>query len=396
MGRAVAHKTQSISERGQIALGKLQDSGDLGEIERMIQLVRDKDAGFRGAAPFEEAINQAYRCGTAPEHAVIVAVDGSQVYPDFHAAALYYMTNIGIFVYYHGGDELPLGESDPYLYYADADLRERNGHGALIKNTVVNARRDVQEIQVLARVCWDHQDFNVPLIGVMDGPLLWWLSGDVPNAGRLTGEYYTALESFHDLHNQYANNASLIGYVERGDSRFVIRLLHLLTLADEDITRNELDTSGPFEGLTDDWLFARFLKPGERSAVMIQQSPQNRDYKKNIGDPFEIAFFYLNAGLPGHSHIVRIEAPMWVAQNPAAIDQVHSLMLDQCSIAARYPYLLTRAHELAVITGLEKRQLDDMINTELFKNQQVAEKSPKLVTKEQTRAGRKQYKQPTP
>jgi hypothetical protein len=188
MGRAVAHKTQSISERGQIALGKLHESGDLGEIERMIQLVRDKDAGFRGAAPYEEAINQVYRCGAAPEHAVMVAVDGSQVYPDFHAAALYYMTNIGIFVYYHGGDELPLGESDPYLYYTDADLRERNGHGALIKNTVVNARRDVQEIQVLARVCWDHQDFDVPLIGVMDGPLLWWLSGDVPNAGRLTGE----------------------------------------------------------------------------------------------------------------------------------------------------------------------------------------------------------------
>ena len=30
------------------------------------------------------------------------------------------------------------------------------------------------------------------------------------------GEYYTALESFHGLNAQYANNASLIGYVERG------------------------------------------------------------------------------------------------------------------------------------------------------------------------------------
>ena len=129
---------------------------------------------------------------------------------------------------------------------------------------------------------------------------------------------------------------------------------------------------------------------------MIQQSPQNRDYKKNIGDPYEIAFFYLNAGSLASSHIVRIEIPMWVAQNPAAVDQVHSLLLHQCSIAARYPYVLTRAHELAVITGLEKRQLDDMINTELFKNLQSPEKSPKLVTKEQTRAGRKQYRQPTP
>ena len=135
MGRAVAHKTQSISERGQIALEELRNSDDMAEIERTIQVVRDKDAGFRGAAPHEEAINQAYRCGDAPEHAVLVAVDGSQVYPDFHASALYYMTNIGIFAYYHGGDELPLGESDPYLYYADSDLRERNGHGGLIKNT---------------------------------------------------------------------------------------------------------------------------------------------------------------------------------------------------------------------------------------------------------------------
>jgi hypothetical protein len=400
MGRAIAHKTESLSERGERALQLLKGADDLTELHRKIMLVRDKDAGYRGAAPHTERIDCPYASSQTPDKAIIAAADGSQIYPDYHAAALYYLTNIGVFTYYHGTSELPSEVSEPNLYYADADLRERNGRGSIIKNAVVNARRDVQEIRALGEVCWSLRGEGVPILGLRDGPLLWWLGNDIEHGKTLERDYFNALQVFYeDIHlrclENHACNASLAGYVDRGDSRFVVRLLHLLTLDDDEITRSTLETAGPFEGLTDDYLFGRFLTPGQRSAVMIQQSPQNRDYKKDLGQPYEITFFYLNVGTWGKANIVRVEIPMWVAESEGAVDEVQSLILSQCAKTGRYPYALMRADELAVIGSLEKRQLEEMIAIELLRNQQEVEVSAKQEGKSQARGKRQRYGQPS-
>ena len=67
------------------------------------------------------------------------------------------------------------------------------------------------------------------------------------------------------------------------------------------------------EGLTDAMLFAQVLQPGERSAIMIQNSPQNFAYKgrSSEGD-FEIACFYLNVSNNTLPVIVRIDTPIEV------------------------------------------------------------------------------------
>jgi hypothetical protein len=400
MGRAIAHKTETLSERGERALGLLMGADDLTELHRKIIVVRDKDAGYRGAAPHREPINHPYGGSPAPDKAIIAAADGSQIYPDYHASALYYLTNIGVFTYYHGTDALPSEVSEPYLYYTDAELRERNGHGSIIKNVVVNARRDVQEIRALTEICWSVRDAGMPILGLRDGPLLWWLGNDIEHGKSLERDYFNALQVFYEETHLYALgnhgcNASLAGYVDRGDSRFVVRLLHLLTLEDDEITRSTLETAGPFEGLTDDYLFGRLLSPGQRSAVMIQQSPQNRDYRKDLGQPYEITFFYLNVGIWGKANIVRVEVPMWVAEAKGAVDEVQSLILSQCAKTGRYPYALMRADELAVIGSLEKRQLDEMIAIELLRNQQDVEVSAKQEGKAQARGKRQRYGQPS-
>lgn len=395
MARSVAYRTESISERGQQALEAFKQANDLDFIHQRINLVRERDAGYRGAAPLTEAVNGRFVRQDVPEYAVFVAVDGSQIYPDTHASALYYLTNIGFFVYYHGGAELPLEGSEPYLFYNDSDLREKSGHGSLIKNTVVNARRSVQEVQAATHISLDHWQYPAPLITMLDGPLLWFLDSSMPYAKQLEEEYEKALVNYYDLHvakrEQFGSNASLVGYVERGDSRFVVRLLHLLSLPEEMITRAELDTAGPFEGLSDTWLFEQILDPGERSAVMIQQSPRNKDYKNDYGEPYEVAFFYLNVGNFFKSHIVRIEVPMWVAQETAAVNEVQTLIMEQCALAGRYPYVLTRADELAVVTNSERHQLQNMINIELLSNEQGVDKSPKALGKDLARAPRVSY-----
>ncbi|MFP4322518.1 MAG: DNA double-strand break repair nuclease NurA, partial [Anaerolineales bacterium] len=352
MGRAIAHRTEDISERGQRARQVLDAADNLDLLHHKIEVVREHDAGYRGAAPHTEAINQPYPVATAPSQAVIVAVDGSQVYPDLHAAALYYLINLGYFIYYHGNGDRPVEGCEPQLYYNDTDLRERNGYGAVIQNSVVNDRRTVQEMQILTQVSLHEREYQVPLLSLMDGRLLWVAQPTVPEAAKLNDYYREAFTNFYDIHQdkraQDGHNANLAGYVDSEDSRFLIRLLELLLLDDDEITKQKLDEPGPFEGLTDAWLLRRVLAPGERSAIMIQQSPRNKEYRRQIGDAFEIAFFYLNVGTLSNPHIARIEVPMWVVEAPGAVDEVHGLVLSQCQLTGRYPYALTRAYELAV------------------------------------------------
>lgn len=399
IGRQAAYRTQEMSERGQRAIEQFQTSTDLAAIHERIDLVRERDAGYRGAAPYEEDIHQAYSpYYPPPEEATLVAVDGSQIYPDLHASSLYYLTNIGVFRFFHGGEgRLPLEESLPELYFAESDLREHNGHGAVIKNAVINFRRDVKEMETLILHCWDYLETDKPLLGVRDGRLLWWLGEDIPQAKELTNRYYDALENFYDLHRRrralYGQNANLVGYVERSDSSFVIRLLHLLSLEPEQVTRANLETAGDYEGLTDDWLFSRILQPKQRSALMIQQSPQNKAFKFELGEAFEITFFYINVGTWGQPHIIRVEVPMWVAEAEGAVDEVHQLLLDQIAITGKYPYVLTRADELAVVSSYEKRQLEDLITIELLRNAQNPEKSSKQQSKDQVRGKRGRYKE---
>ena len=392
MGRALAARNMTLSERLDAAWERLLAQGDLGAIHDRIQLARERDVGFRGAAPLGEPINAPYPLPPLPSRATIIAADGSQVYPSIHAAALYYLTNIGVFVYHHGTDDLPEQITEPALFYSESDVRDENGQA--IANAAVNARRSVAELQMLARETWNRRSADSPLLAISDGPLLFWVGKDVPDGKRLEQDYLGALVHLHDTHasaaSTYGQSASLIGYVDRPTSAFVISLLHLLGLEDDNVREAALKNNGELEGLIDQRLMFRLLQPGERSAVMVQQSPQNKRYHDK-GESYEIAFFYLNVGHQEGYHLARVEMPMWVARSQPLLDCVHALTFDQCQLMWRYPYALTRADELAVIRAAERAQLDDMIEIELRRNEQPVERSEKLESKT-VRHGRTRYR----
>jgi len=126
--------------------------------------------------------------------------------------------------------------------------------------------------------------------------------------------------------------------------------------------------------------------------LMVQQSPQNKEYRE-INPDHEIAFFYLNVASPlQEPYLARIEVPMIVASNKPLVDAVHALVYAQCQITDRYPYALTRADEIAVVHPHEKRALDELISIEMLKNQQHIETSQKLSTKGMARSGREAFK----
>ena len=72
---------------------------------------------------------------------------------------------------------------------------------------------------------------------------------------------------------------------------------------------------------------------------------------------------------PGRETIARVDIPVWVARDKRAVNELHALLLTQCAMQGRnpYPYALTRADELAYVSGKDKAKLDEMISIELRK-----------------------------
>lgn len=394
MSRFLAHKAEANSNRLLLALERFLAADDLDVVHERIRKVRESSvSGYRGAAPapqpFDEVVCERFPLPELPPEAVILAVDGSQIYPDPHASAPYYLINMGMFAYYHGETRIPDQATQPFLYYNDNNLLDRDGR--LINNQTVNARRSVMEMEHLAEAAWNLRDDRRLALAIHDGGLLKFFGAtDVAGAQALEGDYMTALGKLRDA------RAALIGYLERSRSQYIISLLHLLSLPDELVTDANLKTNGELEGLTDDLLFKRVLKPGERSAIMTQNSPQNYAYKTKQGADFEIAFFYLNVASAGDDFpvIIRVDLPMWVAKDKPAVAAIHALIAAQCAIQGRkhYPYALTRADELAHVSGGEKAQLEEMIRVNMRRHQLTAEESNKLQTKGLARADRRQHK----
>lgn len=400
MGSYLSHRSRSTAEQVLLAERWLSEACDLEPIYARIDRVRQSNiSGYRGAAPLA-APNGEIICGVGaaqPEPAplILIAADGSQVYPDTHGAAFYYLTNIGLFRYEVGTNAAPQQATLPDLVYAESLLEDKDGRS--ITNQTVNARRTLLEVQSLAREGWDlsQQAFAAsswtPAVLLHDGNLLKVFgANEVADAARIERDYLHALTQLRD------SNALLAGYVARPRGSSLISLLHLLHLPDDGINEATLKTNGELEGVTDEQLFRRWLRPGERSALLTLNSPQNREYKVQGGDDLEIAFFYVNVAMETdpHAEIARVDVPLWVARRPEWVDMLHGALLAQCAIQGRkrYPYALTRADELAYVNGQDRTQLDTLIRTAMFRHQLEPEQSSKLQTKGLARGQRRQHK----
>jgi hypothetical protein len=53
--------------------------------------------------------------------------------------------------------------------------------------------------------------------------------------------------------------------------------------------------------------------------------------------------------------------PVWVAQDPKRRDLLQAVIWQQCQVVGGYPYVLARAHELALISSDERRDLEQMV-----------------------------------
>jgi hypothetical protein len=358
---------QYAGSRLEIALDRFHKAPDLGFIHQRIELARSPEvSGYRGAAPLDpstdEPLNHVVECPPLPARATLIAADGSQIYPSEQSAIHYFLVNVGLFIYHHGLDRAPETVTMPRLFYHRDHVHDKAGR--IINNRTVDAMRTVREMEQLAdRAQLLAPEINGagPLVGLYDNHLLMSIPPDVRDHKKLERRYFDALRSLREC------GALLGGYVDNPTrSRMVLRLLHLLHLSEEEVRSSDLGYTRELESLNDAQLFAAVLEPGQRSALMAQNSPRNLAYRKR-GRDFEIAFFYVKVSSGYQETVARVDLPMWVAADKARVDALHALIVQQATMQGRnpYPYALTRADELAVVSTRDKARLDELIAVEL-------------------------------
>ncbi len=389
LGRAMADRRSDLTERVREARALLTEQPQVtAALTQKIEAARKIDVWRRGAIPRGARLDERRRVVDSLTTCTLISTDGSQIYPDRHSFAPYYLLNTGAIVLRIGSGQAPTVTSTPEIFFEQADLYDADGQ--IRTADYISAQRNRRELQALADLAEAERialggDLSVPIVCLTDGPLLPWVRPDPANSDTLAEEIVFFADQMARLRRA---GAIPIGYVDRPGSAYVLRILELLQLSLEEITRDKL-RSGRYLQLADRQLFAD-LAPNERTGLFEPNSEANDRYAA-LANGDRIAFAYLNVMRPGRgsgSAIARIEAPGWIASDPVKLDIAQAALYANCE-PTNYPYVLARAHELAVVGQAEKSDLEQMLFQALLRNGMMPEVSFKAANKLLTGGGRR-------
>lgn len=383
--RAVARENRLRELRRQARSLLKELAEETAHLQRKVERAAHQDPALRCASPRQEPLTACFAAPDTPDKARILAIDGSQIHPDPHAPAQYYLVNVG-------GLWSDIHRDQPPQTFIDTTLRFEEEiytpHG-LVSRGHVALERDVAEREAIATkaaALIDEVGTEVPLITLTDGPLELWESHD--RGGGRSQAFREGLKRYQEaLHELCRLGAITAGYVDKPRADYIVRLLEIATLPENEL--GNVDQHRPFRGVSDVDVYANLLQPGERSAVFGIQAYSSSDYTAEIA----LHFFYLNVGRPGHPWLARVEIPAWVAEEEKDLGCLHAVLLHQCRMmgGVGYPYMLHRAHEIAVVQREEQELLTEMILRERRRRGvTVGQRSHKQYYKDQT--SRKRYR----
>jgi len=334
---------------------------------------------FHAAIPTQEPLDAEHPLPTVPERFTFIAADGTEIQPDSHELAYYYLINVGCLVYRHGSGQTPEAYSQPTIGYAEDDIYDR---GQLVAGNLLDIKRDLAEITTLAERCVAESP-DATTVAVVDGTLIMWTLADAsPDYQREKAQVY--IQQLDHIRDSGAVVASFISRPQRSE---VTRLLYLAS-ENGDVERAR-NSDHRMKRLPDYAVFET-LAPGARSALFVSPSPINHAY---YASAHTIHFFYLNLAAEGSAPAVaRIEVPSWVAEDADRLALVHGAIVAQARITGDYPYALVRADELAFISGPEREALEDMVIASLVRAGVRTALSPKKYYKTLTRQGKRKFR----
>lgn len=375
-----AGKAQDIyaaqDQRSEEALQMLHAWADQGEqLSEWVKTAGQIYTPWRAAMPTREPLTLAAdppaEADALVRQSLVLAADGSQIEPDPHAALYFALVNVGLVMMASG--LTPRTHIVSELYTPDDLLTER---------PQVSLMRDLRERAALAEAAaiirgrgeasppagWEAFYADLPpaarVLGLTDGPLELW--GAKEDGG---GAFAQALEEYlRHLRALAKHKVISAGYVDNPHANLVVNTLALA--ADnhpptKDSIHNILRGKSKFHGVNDTALFARLLAPGQRSAIFALASQSRADYTGELA----LHFFYLNTAAPNRKpNIARVEIPAWVAEDPEAVATLHAVLLWQSRRVPQtpYPYILRRAHEVAVVRREDRQAVETWLQRELL------------------------------
>lgn len=355
-GEKAPQREEKISRLRDTCRQLISGLDDAAALEKRIHAARELSPHLRTASPAGEAPSRCFPLPALESSPLLLAADGSQINPDRHAAVEFCVINVGAFTMQAGAGARDASQPAEYVksdLLTSEELYENDG---LVTEEMVALRRDLKERQFIAELAGR---IAPPVVALTDGPL-----------ELFAGPELSRSESFRKLFDEYLQVMAVIaekrvvtaGYVDKPHSDLLVRMLEISQLGVD-----ELDKAGKerrFLGIIDVDLFIDRLQPGERSAVFKIISPSAEQFSGDLA----LHFFYLNAGRPGSPWITRVEVPAWAACDKAALGMLHAVLIQQCRMLgnAPYPYVLSRAHEVAVVRMPERDMIEGMLQSELL------------------------------
>jgi NurA domain len=352
LGLAARERRENLERLRLQAEALLKEWADKGEqLNEKLEHARQFDPSLRCAIPLDVPLNAYCDPPPAPDNLTLIAADGSQIAPDRHAAVLYSLVNVGAIVMQTGSSRAPEIFTDSRLL-VDEEIYTDTG---ILTLEAIEQQRDIAERKKLLELA---KELPPGVIALTDGPLeLWGAKGGAEDEYRRNLEIHKST-----LSQLQERGAAVAGYLDKPGADLVVRLLEIARLSSEQQFR-DIRKQHSLRGVSDRWLYGRILDSGQRSAVFGMQSGSRSHYTGDLA----LYFFYLNVGDTGHPALVRVEIPKWVADDDEKLDLLHAALLEQCRLmgAHPYPYILHRAHEIAVVGFDEKKQVEAMLELEL-------------------------------
>ena len=314
-------------------------------------------------------LDQCHKAPPTPTEFAVIATDGSHIDVDRHKSTRCYLINIGSVILHYGVQPGAALDSFPCLYFGDEDLviapAGVRGREQPLEGVLLGIKRGVDECRQLAKLAAELPQGSSTL-ALLDGSLiLWGLAGKVypefVTEALLNKGFLSYLDDIRKLNN--GKRLALASYISFPRSTDVVNTLrvaicpHEVADCDRYCSTGEKRDCDTVAGVQDRELFSNILAQGERSALFISQSSI---VQKHYG-VHQVYFFYLRVD----DEIARVEIPQWVATDENLLNLVHALVLDQCQRGQGYPVALSEAHEQAVVTGADRENFWQLVESSL-------------------------------
>lgn len=281
-----------------------------------------------GSIPtWSEPLDTVYSVEPLSEYQVL-AVDGSQIYPDRHQGVSCYLINTGAAYCQYSAQSSAQFSSQPFIASGMNEWGE-------IAPDIIDCMRTEHELRAGLLKSREYKNMHTgPFVFMFDGSIIFWHldSKDEATKQRFLTSYITLFQQLCDERIIHAGVISLPKSKE---------LVHIIAAAAKILQKDDT-----FIHCVDSDIAQFFVQPGTRSAVFKNNSTITTYYPDDL-KPY---FFYLHT----EYEMLRVEIPAWIAQDATLVDTIARIVLDQTQKGYGYPVCLAESHEQAVVKGADR------------------------------------------